>query len=84
MKKINIEINMYMKFRKYLPADASNDSAMISMDEGSTLQDLKNVLGIPPDEHGGAVINGTPYAEDGAPVLNDGDSVSFFATVAGG
>ena len=84
MKKITIEVNMYMKFRQYLPAGSSNDKAIITMDEGSTLQDLKNLLGIPPDEHGGAVINHVPHAKDSCKILADKDVVSFFPAVSGG
>jgi len=73
-----------MEFKKYLPADASNGRAVISLEGGSTLEDLMNVLKIPVAEQGGAVINGLSCGVDRSQVLNEGDVVSFFTPVAGG
>jgi molybdopterin converting factor small subunit len=82
--KINIKIKMFMKFREYLPPDSSEGSATISLDEGSTLNDLVNILGIPVDEAGAAVINCFSYGFEDSIKLNDGDVISFFAPVFGG
>lgn len=84
MEKISVRIKMFMKFRKYLPSDLANGRAVVSLQKGSTLQDLMSLLGIPDDEHGTAVINGMSYGLTESQVLADGDVVSFFAPVAGG
>ncbi len=81
---MQVEVKMFMKFRKYLPPDTENDKAVITLDEGATLLDLRSALGIPPDEHGGTVIDGVAYPEDSVHKLKDGDSIGFFASVAGG
>ena len=83
-KKITIELKMFMKFRKYLPADSSDGKAMISLEEGSTLEGLLKILSVPDDEHRIVVINGISQGMDSSQVLNAGDVVAFFAPVAGG
>ncbi len=81
---MQVEVKMFMKFRKYLPPDSKDDKAFVTLDEGATLLDLRSALNIPPDEHGGTVIDGVAYPEDSDHRLKDGDSVGFFASVAGG
>jgi len=75
---------MFMNFRKYLPSDSRDGRAVVSVEEGTTLQDLMGMLGIPGDEQGTAVINGISYGVTDTQVLMDGDVVSFFSPVAGG
>ena len=84
MKNIDVQIKMFMNFRKYLPSDSRDGKAVVSMQEGATLQDLMGMLGIPGDEQGTAVINGISYGVADTQVLRDGDVVSFFSPVAGG
>jgi len=84
VKKIDVQVKMFMKFRKYLPSDSREGRAVVSVQEGSTLQDLMAILCIPHDEQGTAVINGISYGITESQVLTDGDVVSFFSPVAGG
>jgi len=84
LEKINVQVKMFMKFRKYLPAGASDGKATISLMQGSTLEDLRSTLGIPVEVQGGAVINGLSYGVDDSQVLKEGDVISFFTPVAGG
>lgn len=82
-KKVTIELKMFMKFKKYLPADSSDGKAMVSLEEGP-LEGLLKILGVPGDEQGVVVINGISRGMDSSQVLKDGDVVAFFAPVAGG
>ena len=84
MKKINIQLKMFMKFEKYLPPDSVDGKAMIVLEEGKTLEDLINILGIPIDEPRIVVINGISHGVANASVLAEGDIVAFFAPVGGG
>ncbi len=84
MEKIRVQVKMFLTYVKYLPADASEGKAWISLEKGSTLGDLMGALGIPTDEQGTAVINGISYGVDCSQVLKEGDVVSFFSPVAGG
>ena len=82
--KINIKIKMFTKFKNFLPADASDGKAEISIEEGATLGDLKNLIGIGTNDFDGLVIDGTNWEIEDSEVLKDGDTYSFFAAVAGG
>lgn len=84
VEKIRVQVKMFMKFKKYLPSDSAGERAVVSLEKGSTLQDLMSTLGIPNEEKGTAVINGISYGVTETQVLADGDVVSFFAPVAGG
>ena len=84
VKKVNVQVKMFMKYRKYLPPEASEGRAEISLEEGSSLEELMNILGIPKDLKGTAVVNGISYGVDHSQVLKEGDVVSFFSPVAGG
>ncbi len=83
-KQISFEVKLLTKLKKYLPADSSDGKAMISMEEGSTLHDLKGILGIPADEFDGIVIDRVHSEIEDSDVLNNGESFTFYATVGGG
>ena len=84
MEKITVQVKMFLRFKKYLPVDASEGKTEISLEKGSTIEDLMGVLCIPMDEQGTAVVNGISYGVDHSQVLKEGDVVSFFSPVAGG
>jgi molybdopterin converting factor small subunit len=84
VNKIDVQVKMFMNFKKYLPSESRDGRAVVSVQEGATLQDLMSMLGIPGDEQGTAVINGISYGVADTQVLRDGDVVSFFSPVAGG
>ena len=87
MKKLNIEVRMFITYKKYLPPDSIGGKAMISIEEGSTPEDLLNMLGIPINEPKMIVINGVPHGvatKVNTQSLNEGDIVSIFPPVSGG
>jgi len=84
MKKVNIELKMFTTFREYLPPESINEKAAMSLDEGSTLENLMHILGIPMDKTRIVVINGISHGVDNRTTLAEGDIVSFFAPVGGG
>ena len=85
MKKIDVQVKMFMKFRKYLPSDSRDGRAVVSVQEGSTLRGSDgycSAFRVMNRER--AVINGISYGVADTQVLKDGDVVSFFSPVAGG
>lgn len=84
---MNIEIRMFMEFRSYLPPGATGGRATMPLEEGSTVENLLNRLGIPPDKPKIVVVNGVSLGFSNAlhsPVLHEGDIVAFFSPVGGG
>ncbi len=84
MDKIDIEVKMFSKLKKFLPAGSTGDTAIISIEKGATLKDLKKFLDIPVDTFDGIVIDAKNEEIEDSYVLADGESVTFYATVAGG
>lgn len=83
-KKINIEAKLLMKLKKFLPENSSGDTAVISIDEGSTLKDLKSFLGISIEKFDGLVLDHKNWELEDTQILNDGDTLTFYPTVGGG
>jgi molybdopterin converting factor small subunit len=84
---MKVEVRMFMNFKKYLPADSLDGKAMISLEEGSTLEDLLKILNIPVNEPKIIVVNGISKgisAKVSDQLLKEGDIVSIFPPVAGG
>lgn len=87
MKKLTIEVKMFVDFQKYLPPDAVNGRAVISLEEGITLEELLNILGIPRDKPKMILINGLSQGvctQVKPQTLKQGDIVSIFPPAGGG
>ncbi len=83
-KQISFEVKLLTKLKKYLPADSIDSKVDITMDEGSTLLDLKHLLGIPVDDFDGIVIDRIHSEIEDSDVLTNGESFTFYAAVGGG
>ncbi|MGB5158001.1 MoaD/ThiS family protein [Desulfobacterium sp. N47] len=87
MKKINIELRLFITLKQYLPEGSSEGRAVMSFDYGSTIGDIISILNIPVDQQKLILINGVSQGisdEINTRVLNDGDIVSMFPPVGGG
>lgn len=84
---MNIEVRTFINFKGYLPPDAQDGKAVLSIKDGSTFSDLLKVLGIPMDEPRIVVLNGVSQGtapEVNTRVLNEGDIVALFPPLGGG
>jgi molybdopterin converting factor small subunit len=87
MKKITVVVKLFVNFKKYLPPDAVDGKAIISLDEGSTLEDLLNILTIPTDEPKMLLINGLSqgiFTKVNPYPLKEGDTIVLFPPAGGG
>ncbi|HJX32506.1 MAG TPA: MoaD/ThiS family protein [Thermodesulfobacteriota bacterium] len=87
MKKITVAAKLFVNFKKYLPKDAIEGKAIISLDEGSTLEDLLNILTIPTDEPKMILINGLSqgvFTKVNPTPLKEGDTIVLFPPAGGG
>jgi sulfur carrier protein ThiS len=84
---MNIEVRTFINFKSYMPPDAKDGKAVLSINDGSTFADLLNVLGIPMEELRIVVLNGVSQGTDpevNARVLQEGDIVAIFPPIGGG
>ena len=84
---MNIEVRLFIDFKKYLPAAAKDGKAILSIKEGSTIADLYAVLGLPLNDPKIVVLNGISQGtctQINSRELNEGDIVAIFPPVGGG
>ncbi len=84
---MQIEVRMFMEYRKYLPDDAVEGKTMVTVEEGTMVDGLLESFGIPLDEPKILVINGVSHgacATVNDQPLKDGDVVAIFPPVGGG
>ncbi|MCX5901490.1 MAG: MoaD/ThiS family protein [Proteobacteria bacterium] len=84
---MNIEVRTFINFKSYMPPDAKDGKAVLSIKDGATFSDLLNELGIPLEEPRIVVLNGVSQGtapEVNTRVLNDGDIVAIFPPIGGG
>lgn len=79
-----VEVKMLTSLKKFLPPGATGEKAVIPIERGATLIELKKRLGIPVEEFKGIVIDKRHNEIEDTQVLEDGDSLTFYASVGGG
>ena len=80
---INIEVQLYFDLVNYLPTVAKDKKFSISLEEGSTIQNLLNKLGLPEDITKVILVNGIKPKSNEIQ-LQYGDVVAIFPPMAGG
>ena len=79
---IQIEIKLFFDLAKYLPHGSKNRTAYIPLEEGTTVQGLLEILGLPPQMPKSVLLNGV--RADSETELHESDSVAIFPPMAGG
>lgn len=79
---MHVGVKVFATLTKYFPSIPLGQVIEVELDEGSTLGDLLKKIGIPEHEVKIALRNGKPCALN--QVLEEGDVLSLFPSVAGG
>jgi molybdopterin converting factor small subunit len=79
---MNIEIKLFFDLVKYLPSGTSNNRANISVNAGTTVQNLIDILGIPSEIQKTILINGIKAGNETE--IHENDSIAIFPPMAGG
>lgn len=77
---MEVHLQLYSVLRENLPADAKG-RAVMKLDEGTTLQDLLDDLGI---KRRVVISVNDAHVSDKSRQLQDGDEVKIFSSVSGG
>lgn len=86
-RTVKVELRMFLGYSKYLPPDAINGRAELTLPDGATLGDLLTLLAIPDDSPKSIMINSMSCGPESAASthpLKEGDTVIIFPPVAGG
>jgi len=84
---MEINLKLFMKFKRYLPEGSDDGKAKLILDDGSTFLDLLHTIGMPAQEDKIIVINGISHKQGETVnqlVLNHHDTVAIFPPIAGG
>jgi len=79
---MKIEVALFATLSKYLPPGAQNRRAVIEVEDGSTVRDVLNQLGVPAELPNILLVNGRQAPE--TTVLKAGETLSVFPPLAGG
>ena len=79
---MNLEVELFYDLVKYLPPGSKNRKCSISMEDGSTIQELVNKLGLPSEMPKIILVNGI-RPQNGIK-LHEGDVIAIFPPIAGG
>jgi sulfur carrier protein len=74
---MKVEIRLFASLQKYGPAQEK-----IDLEEGTTVGDFLESVGIPPSEVAIVLVNGR-HAQNEQP-LDDGETIAVFPPIAGG
>jgi molybdopterin converting factor small subunit len=84
---MEIELKLFMMFKKYGPPDQIDGRSRLLMEPGARFVDVLKKIGMPVDEDKIIVINGISHKQGDAVntlELKDGDTVAIFPPIAGG
>lgn len=79
---MRVRVRLYASLRRFAPEGQSGSHFEVDLSEGAKLQDLVEVLKIPPEETRVAFVNGITRDMDW--VLSPGDEIGFFPPIGGG
>ena len=79
---MRVEVRLFATLAPFLPADSRDGAADLEIPEGSTIVDITDRLGIPPDLARVVLVNGRDVGSN-AP-LAPRDVVTIFPPLAGG
>lgn len=79
---MKVRLKFFATFRRYLPPGMQGSACDVEVPDGTQVNDLLSRFGVPEKESQMILVNG----RDAGPnrVLQDGDVVAVFPTVAGG
>jgi len=79
---IQVQVRLYATLRRYQPQVRLGRARIVSLPEGTTVEQLIATLGIPADTVKTVFVGGKIVESD--QVLQDGDEVGIFPPIAGG
>ncbi|UCF56763.1 MAG: MoaD/ThiS family protein [Deltaproteobacteria bacterium] len=79
---IRVNVKLFVTLRKYIPDYDPEKGINVDMKEGSTIKDLIETLGLPPNEASVIFING--ISKKTTDHIKDGCHIKIFTPLAGG
>jgi len=79
---MHVEVRLFATLRRCAPALGVGESLKLTVDPGTTFADLRDQLGLPPEEV--RVVMRNNLQADLNDEVGDGDRIAFVPAIAGG
>ena len=79
---MKLTVKLSTTLRDYVPDYVPETGLQVEMPEGSTVAQLAQHLGLPPQDIKIVLVNGRPQQVDD--LMRDGDRIAYFPAVGGG
>jgi sulfur carrier protein ThiS len=79
---MKVKVTLFGHHARLLPPGTSGNSMSVEVREGSTIADVLDVLGVPPDGRSYVQLNGS--REDPSTALGEADEVRVIVPLGGG
>ena len=79
---MKIEVRVFATLRKYIPELGIGEPKIVELAEGTTFEDLREMLGLPLEEIKIIMRNGIQTEME--EIIKDGDRIAYAPAVAGG
>lgn len=79
---MQVEVRVFATLRRYLPELGISEPKVLEVPEGTTLDEIRESLGLPAEEVKVIMVNHLQAAP--GDLANDGDRITFIPAVAGG
>ncbi len=79
---MKVRLKLFAVFRRYLPPGTQGSACEVEVPENAAVGDLLSRFGVPQKEPRMILVNGRDAGADR--ILQDGDVVAVFPTLAGG
>ena len=79
---MKVRLKLFATFRRYLPPGTQGSACDMEVPDGTQVSDLLSRFGVPDKESLMILVNGRDAGPDR--ILQDGDVVAAFPTLAGG
>ena len=79
---MQVEVRVFATLRRYLPELGIGEPKIVLVEPGTTLDQLRDRLGLPDDEVKVIMVNN--LQADPEDLVNDGDRITYIPAVAGG
>jgi len=79
---MQVEVRVFATLRRYLPELGIGEAKVMEVAQGTTLDEIRKILGLPADEVKVIMVNHKQaFPED---PVEDGDRITYVPAVAGG
>jgi len=79
---MKVEVRVFASLRRYLPELGISEPSLLTVPDGTTLDEIREIVGLPAEEVKIIMVNHLQAAPGN--LAHDGDRITYIPAVAGG